>query len=133
MEANTSARRPVSRTPFERANPILCVSDMTRSLRYYVDVLGFRNAEWGSEDFTMVSRDDAAIYLARRGQGHPGTWVWIGVEDVAALQQEYSNSGATIRELPRNFPWAYEMKVEDPDGHVLRFGSEPRGDLPIES
>jgi hypothetical protein len=24
-----------------------------------------------------------------------------------------------------NRPWAYEMQVEDPDGHVLRFGSEP--------
>jgi hypothetical protein len=23
------------------------------------------------------------------------------------------------------------MKVEDPDGHVLRFGSEPRADVPF--
>jgi hypothetical protein len=26
---------------------------------------------------------------------------------------------------PANFPWALEMHVADPDGHVLRFGSEP--------
>ena len=23
---------------------------------------------------------------------------------------------------PENYAWAYEMEVEDPDGHVLRFG-----------
>jgi predicted lactoylglutathione lyase len=27
---------------------------------------------------------------------------------------------------PRNRPWAFEMKVEDIDGHVLWLGTEPR-------
>ena len=64
--------------------------------------------------------------LARREEGlRFGTWAWIGVEDVAALYEEYKASGAKIRMNPKNFPWAYEMHVEDPDGHVLRFGSEP--------
>lgn len=105
---------------------------MTRSVRYYVDVLGFINAEWGGPDFTLVSRDGAGIYLCEGDQGNPGTWVWVGVEDVAALHREYAASGAIILETPRNFPWAYELRVSDPDGHVLRFGSEPRGDLPLE-
>jgi predicted enzyme related to lactoylglutathione lyase len=120
------------RTPFEHANPILRVAEMARSVRYYVEVLGFANAEWGGDDFTLVTRDGAGIYLCEGDQGNPGTWVWVGVEDVAALHREYSASGASIVEHPRNFPWAYEMKVADPDGHVLRFGSEPRDDLPIE-
>ena len=120
------------RPRFEHANPILNVSDMARSLRYYVDVLGFANAEWGGEDFTLITRDGAGIYLSEGDQGRSGTWVWVGVEDVAALFEEYLASGAIIREPPRNFPWAYEMKVEDPDGHVLRFGSDPRDDLPLE-
>ena len=33
--------------------------------------------------------------------------------------------GAKIRVPPRNYPWALEMHVEDPDGHTIRFGSEP--------
>jgi predicted lactoylglutathione lyase len=57
--------------------------------------------------------------------------VWVGVEDVQALFEEYTGRGATIRHPPRNYAWAYEMTVEDPDGHVLRFGSEPRADLPF--
>lgn len=124
---------PGSRTKFERANPILSVTDMAASLRYYVDLLGFRNADWGTNDFTFVARDDAGIYLCRGGQGKPGTWVWIGVEDVAVLFEEYRASGARIRQAPENYAWAYEMRVEDPDGHVLRFGSETRSDLPVVS
>ena len=113
-------------TRFECANPILSVADMTRSLEYYVDVLGFSNAEWGSDDFTCVTRDGASIYLCQGDQGNPGTWVWIGVADVEALYEEYNAKGARIVQLPENFPWAYEMRVGDPDGHILRFGSDPK-------
>lgn len=115
----------VSVTKFEGAEPILRVENMERSLRYYVDVLGFTNAEWGGDEFTHVSRDNAGIYLSEGDQGQPGTWVWIGVEDVASLFAEYTKSGAEILHAPINYPWACEMKVKDPDGHVLRFGSEP--------
>jgi predicted enzyme related to lactoylglutathione lyase len=114
------------RTRFECSSPILKVADMAVSLEYYVAVLGFHDADWGTNDFTSVNRDRACIYLCRGAQGAAGTWVWIGVEDVEALYEEYKASGARIRHAPRNFPWACEMKVEDPDGHVLRFGSEPK-------
>ena len=118
----------LTRTRFERADPILRVADMSRSLKYYVDVLGFKNAEWGSNDFTCVSRDNADIYLCEGDQGNPGTWVWVGVEDVEALFAEYQQTGAQILQPPENFPWAFEMKVGDPDGHVLRFGSDPKSE-----
>jgi catechol 2,3-dioxygenase-like lactoylglutathione lyase family enzyme len=110
---------------FERANPILRVASLARSLAYYVDVLGFTNAEWGGDDFTCVSRDGADIYLSEGDQGQPGTWVWVGVSDVDALHHDYTARGATILEPPQSYPWAREMRVGDPDGHVLRFGSDP--------
>jgi hypothetical protein len=34
---------------------------------------------------------------------------------------------------PINYPWAYEMKVQDPDGHVRRLGSKPRGNIPFDA
>src|ERR1051325_1379750 len=122
-----------TRTRFEGSQPILSVKDMSASVKYYVDVLGFKNADWGNDDFTSVNRDTAGIYLCRGVQGQPGTWVWIGVENVATLYEEYKTSGAKICMHPKNFPWAYEMHVEDPDGHVLRFGSEPLGDKPFDT
>jgi predicted enzyme related to lactoylglutathione lyase len=115
-----------ARTRFEHANPILNVADLRRSLRYYVDVLGFTNAEWGGDDFTCVTRDGASIYLSQGDQGRAGTWVWLGVDDVEALHEEYKESGAKILQPPEHFPWACEMKVGDPDRHVLRFGSDPK-------
>ena len=120
------------KTRFEHAEPILRVSNMTASVRYYSDVLGFVNAEWGTDEFTVVSRDGASIYLCRESQGQPGTWVWVGVEDAAALYQEYVASGARVRHPPRNYTWALEFHVEDPDGHVLRFGSDPITERPYD-
>ena len=117
-----------TRTPFEHAEPILRVEDMGVAVRYYVEVLGFRNADWGDDDFTNVARDGASIYLCRGAQGHVGAWAWVGVDDVRALYAEYQASGAKIVQPPVNFPWALEIRVEDPDGNLLRFGSDPEAD-----
>ena len=117
---------------FERSEPILSVRDVEASVRYYTDILGFRNAEWGNEFFTAVSRDNASIMLCKDRQGQPGTWLWLGVEDVSVAYEEYKKNGARIRMTPHNFPWAHEMHVEDLDGHVLRIGSEPLENAPYD-
>jgi len=44
--------------------------------------------------------------------GEPGTW------------------GASNTENP-GYPWAYEMRIEDPDEHVLRFGSDSKASEPF--
>ena len=124
---------PARTTRFEHAEPILRVANLGASVRYYTETLGFVNAEWAMEDFTLVSRDEAGIYLCEGHQGQPGTWVWVGVEDAMALYHEYVASGANIRQPPRNYPWALEIHVEDPDGHVLRFGSEPLRNRPFDT
>ncbi|HWY57656.1 MAG TPA: glyoxalase superfamily protein [Terriglobales bacterium] len=114
----------------ECITPILRVNNLAASIRFYVDVLGFK-VNWGGEEestFASVCRDGRSIMLSQGEQGHPGTWMWIGVEDIEPLFAEYSAKGAKILEKPTNYPWAYEMKIEDPDGHVLRFGSEPQND-----
>ena len=114
------------RVRFEGSAPILRVEDMHASLAFYVNTLGFVNAAWGNQEFTHVSRDGAGIYLCRGDQGRGGAWLWISVEDVDRLHEEYQSRNVAIRRPPTNFPWALEMQVEDPDGNVLRFGSEPR-------
>ena len=111
--------------------PILRVARLDASVAYYVDRLGFR-VDWQEPGvMASVSRDGRAIMLCEGAQGHPGTWVWIGVDDAAALHAELTAKGAAIRMGPANFPWALEMHVTDPDGHVLRFGSEPLADRPL--
>lgn len=115
-----------ARVYYEGSQPILRVENMESSLRFYVGVLGFKNAPWGNDDFTSVNRDRAGIYLCRGGQGRGGAWVWLGVEDVEVIYEDLKKRGVPIRMVPTNFSWALEMQVEDPDGNVLRLGSEPR-------
>lgn len=112
--------------------PILMVKDLRASLNFYETVLGFRT-DWGGEEgkiMASVSRDNCGIMLCEGGQGHSGTWVWIGVTDVRVLYRTLKAAGARIVQEPLNHSWALEMRVEDPDGHVLRLGSEPDPNLP---
>jgi catechol 2,3-dioxygenase-like lactoylglutathione lyase family enzyme len=110
----------------ECINPVLRVEDMQAALRFYVDVLGFQPADWGSDDFTSVGRDGGSLYLSLGDQGRGGAWVWIGVDDVEPLYEDLKARGVPILLPPTNFDWALEMRVADPDGNVLRFGSEPK-------
>ena len=112
-------------THVERIDPILCVTDVDRALRHYAAVLGFDAADWHVDGFTSVALQGCNIYLSERAQGRPGAWVWIGVGDLRVLHEHDLRLGARIRLSPTNYPWALEMQVEDPDGNVLRFGSDP--------
>ena len=110
----------------ENINPILNVRDISASLDFYVNSLGFTNADWGDENFTCVTRDGRSIYLCRNGQGNPGTWIWVGFGgNIFDLYEEFKSKGIVIHQPPVSHPWAMEMLVQDPDGHVLRFGTDP--------
>ena len=126
---------PASNT-FDGATPIFCVKNVPVSVEYYVNVLGFK-VDWQSgypgsaPGFASVSRGRCHIFLCEQDQGNPGAWTWIGVTDTDSLEAEFRPKGAKIRNPPTNYPWAYEMQVEDPDGNVLRFGAEPKKDQPF--
>jgi len=118
-----------SKTRFEGATPILNVRNLSASIYYYVKILGFTK-DWDDGAMASVSRDNASIMLCHGEQGQPGTWIWIGVNDVEILYGEYKAQGASIKQEPTNYYWAYEMRIEDPDGHILRFGSDPKEEEP---
>jgi uncharacterized glyoxalase superfamily protein PhnB len=124
----TKAEIPVD---FEGAVPILRVASLEASLAYYVEALGFQ-VGWKVEGYASVRRGKASLMLSVGDQGHPGTWVWIGVDDADALQDELSARGVVIRHPPTNYPWgSRELHVTDPDGHVLRFGADLKEGEPI--
>ncbi len=113
------------------ATPILRVADFDASVAYYTGALGFKK-DWQAGNFGAVSRDRCTLMLTEDGQGHAGTWLWIGVSDVEELFAEWSGSGAMIRQGPTNFPWgSLEIQVTDPDGHVLRFASDGKAGEPF--
>ena len=115
---------------FECAIPILNVKSLHSSMDYYVQKLGFEKKwDWGDPpDFGCVARGKVQIFLCQGGQGQPGMWLSIFMDDVDALHEEYKKSGATVLNPPTNYPWhTREMLVEDLDGHRLRMSGEPTG------
>lgn len=121
----------MSTVTFGHCTPILRVADLEASLAYYTAVLGF-TVDWRNRLFAQVTRGGAHLMLSQGDQGHAGTWVYVGVSDADALLAEIQPRGAIIRHPPTNYPWrARELHVSDPDGHVLRFGSDAPAGEPI--
>lgn len=130
-EVDELLRGAMPKNTFGGVSPIFRVGNLAASLAYYVDALGFK-VDWEYKGaIAAVSRDRCCIFLCQGDQGNPGSWAWVGVNDVERLCDEFRAKGAKIRQPPTNFPWALEIQVEDPDGNVLRFGSEPKPDQPF--
>ena len=123
---------PTSIVNFGKPVPVFRVADVPASVKYYEEALGFKNASWSNEWFASVARGDCNIFLTSDKQSQPRMWIWVGLEgNVRALHAEYERSGAKIRNPPNNFEWALEMQIEDLDGNVIRFGSDPEEDQPL--
>ena len=107
------------------SRPVLFVSDVERSRRFYVDRLGFteawRHAENGKELVAEVSRAGCVLLLSSQWPDKVGsalTFVSLDPLDLAALQDEYQRRKVDLREGW----WGYRlMIVEDPDGNLLYF------------
>ena len=133
MSENSASTDVSSHATLGRVNPILRVDSVDRSVRYYLEQLGF-SLQWRDGMVAGVTRGQTSFILCQGDQGHPGTWVWIPTSDVDALYAEMKERGAKLRHAPANYPWgSRECQVTDPDGHVLRFGAdlkpgEPFGD-----
>ncbi len=104
-------------------SPPACVSTSTS--------LASRKSPGAIADFTRVDRERCSIFLCRDGQGLGRAWAWIGVTDTAALHEQLIARNIAIRMPPTNYFYALEMHLEDPDGNVLRLGSDPLTDQPF--
>jgi len=109
----------------ENTIPVLPVRDLDRSVDFFRRTLGFV-LEWKTPEICSVGRDGCSIMLQHSISDSRAT-VWIGLED-DSLYGKIAESGATIIQAPTRRPWAYEMKVADPDGNTLWLGTDPRDD-----
>lgn len=111
---------------FEKSNPILYSKDVARSVAYYKDMLGFEES-WVWDDaatFGGVVKDDVEIFFCKEDQGYPGTWFCIVLDNVDEYYDQIKVKGATILAPPETKEWNMrEMFVQDPDGHIIRFGN----------
>lgn len=118
--------------------PVLCVTDLLKSLEHYQEVLGFDVSwTWSETDefsepvsptFACVQRGECSLFLCQQGQGNPGAWICLNVDSREALEElfaQYENAGADIPEQPADRPWGMrEMIVRDLDGNTFRMGCQ---------
>lgn len=110
---------------FKTVVPILYSRDVAASIAYYTGVLGFQN-QWSvgdPPDFGSVNHDSVELFFCREGQGNPGTWLSIMVDNVDEYFEKIIKKGAKTFGPPETMDWGVrEFLVEDPDGHMIRFG-----------
>ena len=110
---------------FESIVPILYSADIAKSIAYYMEQLAFDEKwEWDHPTtFGGVSKGCVRIFFCLKDQGNPGTWLAINVDNVDEYYETIKTTGAKILQPPGTKPWFMrEMLVEDPDGHIIRFG-----------
>ena len=104
------------------------VTDLSRSLAFYRDQLGF-TVEFVYEGFYAgVCRDNCRIHLkcATHSTDHTGDReesidVCIGVQSVESLSANFAAVGVSFVVPLREMPYGTEFYVHDPDGYVLGF------------
>src|SRR5262249_24858078 len=109
----------------EGVTPILYVKDFAAAKQYYTEKLLFELLwDWGKPPtFGCVQLDKIEIFFCEGGQGNPGTWLYIFMEDVDGYYERIKKLGAEILRQPRDEPWGMrEMHVRDPNHHALRLG-----------
>src|SRR6476646_9768861 len=119
------------------ARPVLHVTDVETSLRFYVDRLGFK-CPWRYQDgVAQVDRQGCALILANTWPEKIGKglmFISLNVEPATregaiaaldALRAEFEAKGVLVKEGS----WGYRLLViDDPDGNQLFFNypSEPQ-------
>jgi glyoxylase I family protein len=108
------------------------VSDASRSMRFYVDQLGFEPDFNMLPAFASVKRGDLSLWLAGPNTSaakpmpdgqkpEPGGWnrFVVEVDDVEGLVDQLYASGAHFRNEIISGPGGKQVLVDDPDGNPI--------------
>jgi len=114
------------------------VSDVERSVAFYIDQLGFEMVEQMGAAFARVQRGDLTSWLAGPqssaarpmpdgGKPAPGGWnrFVIEVDDLAERVSTLIAAGITFRNAIVTGPGGKQVLAEDPDGNPIEL-FEPR-------
>ena len=126
----------MSRTKLDFVAPSFIVSDVSRTLAFYCDKLGFEIYFQQPETdpfFAIVQRDGVMIFVKAvegasprpNASAHPWvTWdAYVSLTDPDALAAEFAESGVPFEKpLGDTTDGLRGFEVRDPDEYVLFFG-----------
>ncbi len=121
---------------FGGVSPVFVVDDVKATAEYYVSRLGFEIVDYFLDPpvYGMVRRGKVTLHFGKgdAGSASPnsafrsvGSDVYIDLDDVSVLANEYQQSGADIVEGPVDREYQQrELLIRDLNGFVLRFGQD---------
>lgn len=122
---------PGDETTFIGVAPVLAVDDITESIAFYRDKLGFTvDFTWGDPPHYAVARRGAnvSVHLSEREDTtNPiaPACVYIFVTDADALYEEFTAREIDIFQPPQDEDYGMrEFEVRDLNGHFLTFGQD---------
>ncbi len=108
------------------------VRDLSVSVAFYVDQLGFELVEQWGPAFAIVQLGDTVLWLSGPGTSaakpmpdgrvpEPGGWnrIVLQVEDLDALVNGLRETGVMFRNEPLSGPGGTQVLIEDPDGNPI--------------
>jgi len=128
---------------FQKLTPNLLVTNVERSLAFYVGTLGFERGMTVPDAspfvFASVTSGPVEIFLndaatavkeypafAGKPIGATGT-LYIEVDGVDALHDRIKSTVKVVMPIATQFYGMREFAIEDPDGYVLTFGERKAG------
>jgi lactoylglutathione lyase len=121
---------------FRESFPILEVSDVPRSLRFYTELLGFRRTfsfegDDGQPVFASLELEDGtklAIGGPKEAVESGSVAIWLYTDDVDAAVAELQRAGVEVIAEPVDRPWGERVaSVSDPDGFTVHIGAAADG------
>jgi uncharacterized glyoxalase superfamily protein PhnB len=129
--------------PITQAIPLLRVAEVSRSLAWYRDTLGFVGDPFPAEpphEFAILRHGQAELMLRRgppriRPEPRPYDWdVYLRLEGSRFREvfAAFSARGIVTRRLEQMFYGLAEFEITDPDGYILCLSQllEDASDLP---
>ena len=109
------------------SRPVFFVADLSKAIRFYVDLLGFEKV-WHSADGTgtvcQVNRTDCEIILCQSADRKDKSRLFVELtrDGIAEFRQEIVERSIPSKESW----WGYDViQIDDPDGNELLFPLEP--------
>ena len=108
------------------------VRDVSRSINFYTDHLGFKLDQQHLPAFGQVSVGNLKLVLSGPGasgsrhmpdgkQQEPGGWnrIMLEVDDLSALIEKLKKAGLRFRNEMESGPGGKQIQLEDPDGNPI--------------
>ena len=123
---------------FEKANPVLQVSNVAESVRWYREVLGFDGWTFPDNEpysFALLCRDTCELML-QVSRGPVASQGWAAYIRVSGSQlldlAEHVRARTPLQREPERMPYGdVEFSVVDPDGHEIVLSEQLDGGIAV--